>query len=273
MQLFDLREPVNAWSHGAGMILALPVTWMLLRRCRALINGGGVVHWHDWTREQAIKAICLWIFGFNLAICYGMSATFHGARLAGDSLGRLQRLDHVGIYLLIAGTYTPVAWSLMRGTWRWGTLATVWTVAFAARQGLVRRTLAAGGLDPGLLDDGLGVVILLPRAVADVLSPDITAVADGRRLLQHWRGDQPGSLAGLLSRGVRGSRAIPLLRDGGKCLARLFYARSGRPGSGIGDLAAASQRSAGPCDQHFHQFPPWKLLASSFRPTDPEKSR
>ena len=29
MLLFDLREPINAWSHGAGMVLALPVTWVL----------------------------------------------------------------------------------------------------------------------------------------------------------------------------------------------------------------------------------------------------
>jgi hypothetical protein len=35
----------------------------------------------------------------------------------------------VGIYLLIAGTYTPVAWALLRGSWWWGTLTTVWTVA------------------------------------------------------------------------------------------------------------------------------------------------
>ena len=32
MSLFDLREPVSAWSHGAGMIVSLPVVWTLLRR-------------------------------------------------------------------------------------------------------------------------------------------------------------------------------------------------------------------------------------------------
>ena len=30
---FDLREPINAWSHGAGMMMALPITWLLWRRC------------------------------------------------------------------------------------------------------------------------------------------------------------------------------------------------------------------------------------------------
>jgi hemolysin III len=64
-----------------------------------------------------------------LIVCYGVSATFHGVHLSGEPLYRLQRLDHVGIYLLIAGTYTPVAWALMRGSWSWGTLTTVWTIA------------------------------------------------------------------------------------------------------------------------------------------------
>ena len=56
---------------------------------------------------------------------------FHGVRLSGEPLTRLQRLDHVGIYLLIAGTYTPIAWGLMRGPWLWGTLTAAWTAAIA----------------------------------------------------------------------------------------------------------------------------------------------
>ena len=39
---------------------------------------------------------------------------------------QLQICDHIGIYLLIAGTYTPIAWTLMRGRWRYGTLAFAW---------------------------------------------------------------------------------------------------------------------------------------------------
>ena len=30
---FDIREPINAWSHGAGMMMALPVTWLLWKQC------------------------------------------------------------------------------------------------------------------------------------------------------------------------------------------------------------------------------------------------
>src|ERR1700677_4515165 len=111
MSLFDLREPINALSHGAGMILALPVTWVLWRCCHKLTQGepGGPVC--VAVRYHRIKSYCMLVFGLTLTICYGMSAAFHGVRLGEESLYRLQRLDHVGIYLLIAGTYTPVAWA------------------------------------------------------------------------------------------------------------------------------------------------------------------
>jgi len=146
MQLFDLREPVNAWSHGAGMMLALSVTWVLWQRSGELINLGNVEPWRGSTRYQRIKALCLLIFGINLILCYGISATYHAVQLSGESLRWLQRLDHVGIYLLIAGTYTPVAWAMMRGSWWWGTLTTVWTVALVC----ATRVWCVGILPPGL---------------------------------------------------------------------------------------------------------------------------
>jgi hemolysin III len=128
MLLFDLREPINALSHGVGMVMALSVTWVLWRRCGERLSDPSDNSEHSSARYHKIKALCLLIFGITMISCYGISATFHGARLSGEPLGRLQRLDHVGIYLLIAGTYTPVAWALMRGSWWWGTLATVWTL-------------------------------------------------------------------------------------------------------------------------------------------------
>jgi len=155
MILFDLREPINAWSHGAGVMLALPVTWLLWKRCGEL-NPCGLRKRGDEPkpcvlqdrcagpnsrgtrrrrcrveRHHRLKALSLLVFGISLTFCYAASAVFHAVQLHGDPLSRLQRLDHIGIYLLIAGTYTPVVWSLLRGAWLWGTLTTVWTVAVA----------------------------------------------------------------------------------------------------------------------------------------------
>jgi hemolysin III len=131
MHLFDLREPVNALSHGAGMMMAVPVTWMLWKRCTAFgaFRQLDQTDWRGSTRYRRFKALGLLIFGASLMLCYGVSAAFHGVQFKGELVHRLQRLDHVGIYVLIAGTYTPVAIALMRGAWSWGTLATVWTIA------------------------------------------------------------------------------------------------------------------------------------------------
>jgi hemolysin III len=144
MVLIDLREPINACSHGAGMLLAIPVTWFLCMRCRNF----GADCTEDMrllraSRYERVKLACLLVFGLSLTSCYGISALFHGVWFSGESLARLQRLDHIGIFFLIAGTYTPVAWSLMRGHWWWVTLATIWTVA-----GVCAVRVWCGGLMP-----------------------------------------------------------------------------------------------------------------------------
>jgi hemolysin III len=113
MNLLDLREPVSAWSHGAGLLLALPGTVSLWRRgdgCRA-------------------RQLSLLIYGLSLAFCYAASALFHGARVGEERLGAFQRLDHIGIFALIAGSYTPIAWNLLRGRWRRWTLGLAWLSA------------------------------------------------------------------------------------------------------------------------------------------------
>jgi hemolysin III len=140
--LFDLREPVSALSHGAGMLLAMPLTLLLWRQCleqrekRFVDSSKAEVSCVLPLDRQSVsglyergKRLSLLIFGISLIICYGSSALYHGAWLSGEALNRLRRLDHVGIFLLIAGTYTPGTWALMSGNWRRGTLACVWSAA------------------------------------------------------------------------------------------------------------------------------------------------
>jgi hemolysin III len=129
MHLLELREPVNAWSHGIGMMLALPVTWVLLKGCTGGRTRDCAASWSASTTFGRIKAFSLFVFGLSLIACYGISAAFHGVSYDVEFMRRLQRLDHVGIYLLIAGTYTPIAWGLLRDRWLWGTLSTVWSMS------------------------------------------------------------------------------------------------------------------------------------------------
>jgi hemolysin III len=148
MLLLDLREPMSALSHGAGVMMALPLTWVFWQRCATRVGpdgcgGRGDLAGGAVSPYQRGKSFALLIFGFSLVICYASSTLYHAARLSGPHLDRLRRLDHVGIYLLIAGTYTPGAWALMRGGWRQGTLTSVWSLA-----GLCAGRVWFGGILP-----------------------------------------------------------------------------------------------------------------------------
>ena len=110
MGLLDLREPASTLTHLAGMVLALPGTWVLWKKAQG-----------DRPRQ-----LSLLIFGLGLAICYGASALYHAVQARGGALGFYYLLDHVGIYILIAGTYTPVAWNLLNEPWRGRTLTLAW---------------------------------------------------------------------------------------------------------------------------------------------------
>jgi hemolysin III len=135
MNFVNFREPVSAWSHCAGFILALPGTFLLWRRS----CGDGL-----------IKRLSLLVFGLSLAFCYAASTVYHGARVPTSRLAALDRLDRIGIFLLIAGTYTPLAWTLLEGWWRRATLISVWVVATVASGIMLAR-----GPFPLLLNTGL----------------------------------------------------------------------------------------------------------------------
>ena len=81
------------------------------------------------------KRLSVLVFGLSLAFCYAGSMLYHGVQGPQRWLKRFDELDHIGIFFLIAGSYTPVVWNLMRGWWRRGTLALVW---LAAAVGTVR---------------------------------------------------------------------------------------------------------------------------------------
>jgi len=69
------------------------------------------------------------IYVFSVVFLLSMSGVFH--LLDHETTGRavLQRLDHAGIFALIAGTFTPVHAILFTGFWRWGVLTLIWTLA------------------------------------------------------------------------------------------------------------------------------------------------
>lgn len=137
MDFLDFREPVSAWTHCAWMILAVPATVLLCWKARG----------------SRSRQLGLLIFGITLFLCYGGSTLFHAVHDP-DHIRFFHRLDHVGIYLLIAGSYTPVAVTVLRGPWRWSILGIIW--AFAA-VGILMRLLAEQ--IPGIVSTSLYLIM------------------------------------------------------------------------------------------------------------------
>ena len=109
-----LREPVNGVSHLVGLVLACAGTILLLRLARG-------------TTETVAFAI----YGATLILLYGASTLYHTLHLPERPLRALRTLDHIAIYFLIAGTYTPVAIITLHGTLGWSLLSMVWLIALA----------------------------------------------------------------------------------------------------------------------------------------------
>ena len=72
------------------------------------------------------------IFASCVAFCFGASAVYHRPTWRPRARAWLARLDHVGIYLLIAGSYAPFALIVLSRGWAFPVLAVVWGGAFAA---------------------------------------------------------------------------------------------------------------------------------------------
>jgi hemolysin III len=71
------------------------------------------------------------VYAFTVTGLYGVSAAYHRLKWSPRAVLRMQRLDHSMIYLLIAGTYTPVCVLVLQRAWAFAMLAVVWTTAVA----------------------------------------------------------------------------------------------------------------------------------------------
>lgn len=110
-----LREPVNALTHLLGAVLAAVGLVVLL--ANGVANGSA----------RQITAFA--VFGASLVLMYSTSGIYHALNLSDRGLMILRRLDHMMIYVLIAGTYTPVCLVLLRGRLGIGLLIAVWAIA------------------------------------------------------------------------------------------------------------------------------------------------
>jgi hemolysin III len=94
----------------------------------ALVVGALLIIYADGTRASTAAAV----FAVSVVFMLGASALYHRVNWSVRARPWMRRLDHTGIYLLIAGTYTPVCLLTLRGTTRDVVLIVVWGGAIAA---------------------------------------------------------------------------------------------------------------------------------------------
>jgi hemolysin III len=107
------RDPVSGLTHlGAAIVSAVGLVILMIL---------------SWGDPQ--KQLFLAIYGISLILMFSASATYHLVRATPEKQLRLRKWDHSAIYLLIAGTYTPICLTYFTGMYRWGILAAVWAFA------------------------------------------------------------------------------------------------------------------------------------------------
>lgn len=109
-----LREPVNGLTHGFAALAAVAGLGLLIYLAR---DGNRLV------------LAALVVYGVTLILMFAASAGYHMVDARPAVMLFLRKLDHSAIYLLIAGTYTPVCLHYFDGFWRWGMVAVIWSLA------------------------------------------------------------------------------------------------------------------------------------------------
>lgn len=110
-----IREPGSAITHFIGMMLAVFAAVPLL------VKTGVTSGWQN----MAVMTI----FVGSMILLYASSTTYHAVNLAGQKLKFFRKIDHMMIFVLIAGTYTPVCLIILGGRSGYMLLALVWGIA------------------------------------------------------------------------------------------------------------------------------------------------
>ena len=111
---FQVKDSISALTHFIGFLAVIPVFICLLDLAD--------------TKLQQISFI---VFGFSLLLLYGASTIYHTLKVSAEKTALLRRIDHMMIFVLIAGTYTPVCLVPLAGKWGTILLSAIWAIAIA----------------------------------------------------------------------------------------------------------------------------------------------
>ncbi|GGA10574.1 PAQR family membrane homeostasis protein TrhA [Dyella caseinilytica] len=167
-------ELASSVIHGIGIVLS--------------IVGLAALVVHAASHGTGSDVLASAVYGISLILLYTASTLYHSIRT--ESARRVLRtLDHIAIFLLIAGTYTPFTLIALRGTWGWSLFGIVWSLA-----------LLGTALELGLLKRYRRLAVLLYVAMGWV------GIIAFRPLLAHL---QTGGMVLLLAGGAAYTLGVP----------------------------------------------------------------
>lgn len=107
------EETWNVITHGLGVVFSFIGLIFLV--------------YHSSQNQNSLEIICAVVFGVSMLILYSASTIYHAVS---DEKRKLiyQKLDHLCIYILIAGTYTPIALLGLKGAWGWSIFGAIWAM-------------------------------------------------------------------------------------------------------------------------------------------------
>jgi hemolysin III len=109
------QELANSLSHGIMAVLALAALAPLIVLAA--------------TRGTVRHVVGFSVFGVSLVLLFSASALMHVRYMQGTARRLHEFLDYAGIYLLIAGSYTPFCLVTLRGAWGWSLFGVIWGLA------------------------------------------------------------------------------------------------------------------------------------------------
>lgn len=110
-----IREPGSAITHFIGMMLAVLAAMPLL--AKAGMSG------------DPVNVAAMMVFMGSMVLLYGASALYHSVTVSAKTLKIFQKADHMMIFVLIAGSYTPVCLVVLGGELGLRMLIAVWSIA------------------------------------------------------------------------------------------------------------------------------------------------
>lgn len=108
-----MTNPVRGFMHGSAAVVSVAGMALLISR----------------SAPDRVRVLSMAVFGVSMIGLYTASALYHSVPWREQWKKRMQRVDHSMIFVLVAGTYTPIAVNVLSGAWRSVTLAVVWGAA------------------------------------------------------------------------------------------------------------------------------------------------